>query len=208
MDYNNKNRVEEKVFSVTMTEEELKLFSEFLEQKEFNSKAQKARRRKFDLRTAQVASDGFNPDFYFKPSEDDLVRKGRSALRSNKTDLGFDLTKTSPLHENINLAKPDDILKSKSRYGTNIPSKERVINRLGHQDLRKAVSNDNSLTAYDKIVKRARKFNNEKSISSFVKKHGKTAALIAIPTAVAIGTGTAIYKKNKKNKDNKKNKED
>ena len=38
-----------KKFSVTMTEEELSLFSEFLEQKEFNSKAQKARRRKWDI---------------------------------------------------------------------------------------------------------------------------------------------------------------
>lgn len=32
---NNKNRDEEKVFSVTMTEEELSLFSEFLEQREY-----------------------------------------------------------------------------------------------------------------------------------------------------------------------------
>lgn len=35
MSYNNKNRDEERVFSVTMTEEELSLFSEFLEQREY-----------------------------------------------------------------------------------------------------------------------------------------------------------------------------
>ena len=46
---NKKDRIEERVYSVTMTEDELRLFSEFLEQREFNSKAQKLRRRKWDI---------------------------------------------------------------------------------------------------------------------------------------------------------------
>ena len=40
-------------------------------------------------------------------------------------------------------------------------------------------------------------------VSTFIKKHGKTATAIAIPVA-ALGTGVAVYKKHKKNKENKK----
>lgn len=50
----NKREEPQKTFSLTMTEEELKLFSEFLEQKEFNSKAQKARRKLADISKAEA----------------------------------------------------------------------------------------------------------------------------------------------------------
>ena len=53
MSYNKKDRIEERVYSVTMTENELRLFSEFLEQREYSSKAQKLRRRAADIKKAE-----------------------------------------------------------------------------------------------------------------------------------------------------------
>ena len=49
----NNFNMEERIYSITMTEDELRLFSEFLEEREYSSKAQKLRRRAADIKRAE-----------------------------------------------------------------------------------------------------------------------------------------------------------
>ena len=72
--FSNIEDLEENLYSVLMSEEELSLFSEL--QKEFNSKAQKALRKAWDIKNANKVKEAFNdaPQYFEKHK----VRIGRA----------------------------------------------------------------------------------------------------------------------------------
>ena len=60
-----------------------------LRDKIYSSRAQKARRKKFDLVMEKKAHDGYIFDSFKKPTEAELVREGCRVTKTNRTDLGF-----------------------------------------------------------------------------------------------------------------------
>ena len=97
---------EEKLYSISLDETEMILFSEF--QKEFNSKAQKALRHKVEMQQGKEIiernSNGFVPEdkrFYKKVARDsnkaDIIRE-----RLELDPAGKQLTKSEILHSSIN----------------------------------------------------------------------------------------------------------
>ena len=96
MSYNNrKNRIKERVYSVTMTEDELKLFSEFLEQREFESRKEVWEREKKEEQERNKERDEIIKKL---PKEDqehaekmwqDADSAGRIATRVRDRDNGY-----------------------------------------------------------------------------------------------------------------------
>lgn len=96
---NNKNRIEERVYSVTMTEDELRLFSEFLEQKEFENKS-KERFGDFAETTGPMT------DGELERYQEFLKERGASEEEIGKTDeqnTYWGLSNLSKEYENKNM---------------------------------------------------------------------------------------------------------
>ncbi len=69
--------IDEKLYSVLMSEEELALFSEV--QKEFNSKAQKARRTKWEIKNATAKLTRPGTEEYFRDTVEEVKEKAKEA---------------------------------------------------------------------------------------------------------------------------------
>ena len=174
-----------------------------LRQKEFNSKAQKARRKKFDLAMEKKAHDGYIFDSFKKPTEAELVREGRRVTKANRTDLGFEII-DSPgkhrdvmdIHQTINQNKPNDIRNATSSFGTNPEAKKRVSRRLKNSEKWEDIWHQPKYEAGKKMEKDAK-------VGKWMKKNGKKS--IAAAAIVGLGLGAKkLYDKSKKKDDSSK----
>lgn len=171
----------EKLYSVLMTEDEISLYSEF--QKEFNSKAQKALRKKFDTEVGK----SFNP----KESNSRALRRGRETLQGKHYHSGVHRDVTGKIVGNG----------SDKYYGNGIHD---LISRRGNRGLstNKTAAGKKSESQYyrasrmkpgiekmdmlhkadENLLKHYKELNTPRSVKT-LKKSGK----IALGTAVGVG---------------------
>ena len=170
----NKNRVEERVYSVTMTEDELKLFSEFLEeQKEFGARERKMRFKRD--RAAQNAE--MHANRAVKKAE-----RATAAIKSGNTAL-------AEVHTNA-------ANKAISSVEHDIKRLADQINVIGTEKAREAaakVSENVTNTA-----KKAEQVLNKNANRLKIKRVGKAA----LATGAVLGTGALVASAISKKKEN------
>ena len=137
MSYNNKeNRIEERVYSVTMTEEELKLFSEFLEQKIYTGPT---KRHNKDLKKIHELDLGYtaignNGGVYTKTHNDNA----RRAVRGNdlpKKTYAYGKNNTEALNLRITSGRSTDP-KMLETYKKSMPFKAKVNHQFRRRPVR------------------------------------------------------------------------
>ena len=183
-----KNRIEERVYSVTMTEDELRLFSEFLEQREYSSKAQKLRRRAADIKKAEqqwqnmgVISGPLDSQYH-----NNALKFGRTLNKSSQGESGINKVINNKGVYSINDRK--ELLSSTGKKVNRGPFKSNAASN----GVIKNVSETPALTK-EKVTK-LRKL-------AKVKKVGKVASIGAGIVGTA-ALGTAAYSKIKNKEEN------
>ena len=177
----------ERVYSVTMTEDELKLFSEFLEQREYSSKAQKLRRHAADIKKAEqqwqnmgVISGPLDPQYH-----DNALKFGRTLNKSSQGESGINKVINNKGVYSINDRK--ELLSSTSKKVNRGPFKSNKTSSLPSVVKTQNPVLQGKVTKLRKLAK--------------VKKAGKAAA-IGAGIAGATTLGTVAYRKIKKNNEN------
>lgn len=199
--FSNTENEEENLYSVLMTEDEVVLFSEF--QKEFNSKAQKALRRKFDTEVGK----SFNP----KSNSGVALRFGRKTLRGENYHSGVHRDVTGKIVGNgadkyygngIN-----DLISRRGR-GSRLTTNKTAVGRKSESQFYRATKmKPESLKAHEmhnkaaeNLVKHYKQLYPSKSVEN-LKKAGKIAAA-TVGTAGLIYGAKKLHDKKKKEEEN------
>lgn len=149
---------EEKLYSVSLDETEMILFSEF--QKEFNSKDQKALRHKVEIQQGKEIiernSNGFVPEdkrFYKKVARDSN-KAGVIRERLELDPAGKQLTKSEILHSSINTKRMRNGSLASGDRLTNGDTSERIHRERGiKKNLMKGKTYDHTKTGAESIAK-------------------------------------------------------
>ena len=196
--FSNTENEEENLYSVLMTEDEVVLFSEF--QKEFNSKAQKALRRKFDTEVGK----SFNP----KSNSGVALRLGRKTLQGKNYHSGVHRDVTGKIVGNgADKYYGNGINDLISRRGSRLTTNKTAVGRKAESQFYRATKmKPGSLEAHEmynkateNLAKHYKQLHPSKSVEN-LKKAGKIAA-------ATVGTAGLIYGV-KKLHDKKKKEED
>ena len=185
-------------------------------QRLFSSKAQKARRHKYDLDMAKKAEgSSFIPDKLEIQNEADRIRQGRKAIKTGKDNLGMPLetSKRSNLgdgkgahfvHDSINKAKPGDIVNATSPMGTNPEAKKRVSERF----TRSGKTTSSNFEEFSKNWRKAEILKRDARVGDAIELAKKNKGKIALATggvvAAGIGAKKLADKKKAKKDDNPK----
>ena len=218
--FSNVEDPEENLYSVLMSEEELSLFSEI--QKEFSSKAQKARRRKYDYQ------QGLNHGYLSSSKEDVLNAQSQAKIiGEKKTNELLDYsTKNTKTNKNFfskdttisvkNKKQADEIKRAEDliragRSGSRLEAKFPTLTNSGKINPNHIINGRRSGEfGYGKIggvskytiesaLENGKLAQKKKLVEDLKKK--KLTKKIALGTAAVIGTGIAakkIYDKKKK----------
>ena len=186
---------EEKLYSVSLDETEMILFSEF--QKEFNSKAQKALRKKWEIKEGLKAAQADEFGASMAKGRVNLAKGGNPILGINKPVSVEEMA--------VNMARDNnnefsgDLLKYKQE---DLKSARRFNPKATIKDTMKDYEWDSKVSRM-----KLRKENKEREILAKKKaaklKNIKNAGKIALGTAAVVGSGIVakkIYDKNKKDK--------
>ena len=193
---------EERIYSVLMNEDEIALFSEI--QKEFNSKAQKALRKKFDTEVGK--------SFHPKASKSEALRSGRKILQDKDYHSGVHRDVTGKIVGNGSdkyYGNGIDDLISRRGCGERLTTNKTAIGKKAESQLYRASrmkpGSPEQMVMFKKaeenMLKHYKELNTPKSVKT-LKKLGK----IALGTAAGVGLvygGKKLYNHYKNN-----NKED
>ena len=186
---------EEKLYSVSLDETEMILFSEF--QKEFNSKAQKALRKKWEIKEGLKAAQADEFGASMAKGRVILAKGGNPILGINKP-VSVEEMAVNMARDNNNKFS-GDLLKYKQE---DLKSARRFNPKATIKDTMKDYEWDSKVSRM-----KLRKENKEREILAKKKaaklKNIKNAGKIALGTAAVVGSGIVakkIYDKKKKDK--------
>ena len=186
---------EEKLYSVSLDETEMILFSEF--QKEFNSKAQKALRKKWEIKEGLKAAQADEFGASMAKGRVNLAKGGNPILGINKP-VSVEEMAVNMARDNNNKFS-GDLLKYKQE---DLKSARRFNPKATIKDTMKDYEWDSKVSRM-----KLRKENKEREILAKKKaaklKNIKNAGKIALGTAAVVGSGIVakkIYDKKKKDK--------
>ena len=186
---------EEKLYSISLDETEMILFSEF--QKEFNSKAQKALRKKWEIKEGLKAAQADEFGASMAKGRVNLAKGGNPILGINKP-VSVEEMAVNMARDNNNKFS-GDLLKYKQE---DLKSARRFNPKATIKDTMKDYEWDSKVSRM-----KLRKENKEREILAKKKaaklKNIKNAGKIALGTAAVVGSGIVakkIYDKKKKDK--------